>query len=474
MRGGQAFDQREKLVRLFALEQQCAGIGFVGAGQIARGLVGIRDEDGFVAARAAPVLHAFLVRDAEEPRPKLAVVAQAREVADGCGKRLLHDVERGGVVAEKFGGVGVKRQLVPLEQGVPGIRRMLAGGVEEIGFGGGHEGALESGMAKTRKGSIALQARGPVAELETMTTRLAGFRFFPRGALAVFAFAAATFAGRAAIKVGAWTPIFQGVEMATGEADAAEPRLQQVRAVRIDLRAPGIELFSTPANGDASLETTSETTSEFLAHYHLQVAINANFYAPCCTPGDKDLVGLAISRGGVVSPPATRGTGSKVLAITRDNHAVIAPTEAGFPVDKYWTAVAGSEIVLIDGKRPPLAPTEFNQTAHPRTAVGVSRDGRYLILLVIDGRQPGYSVGAPMEDVAAWLLRFGASDGLNLDGGGSTAPVREQDGRAVTLNQPSGVALGSSDNAGKSGSERQQRSNGNNLGVFAKPLPAAK
>ena len=78
-----------------------------------------------------------------------------------------------------------------------------------------------------------------------------------------------------------------------------------------------------------------------------------------------------------------------------------------------------------------------------------------------------------MDDTAAWLLRFGASDGLNLDGGGSTALVRADGDKVTVLNQPSGVALGSSDNAGKSGGERQQRSNGNNLGVFAKPLPMA-
>ena len=176
----------------------------------------------------------------------------------------------------------------------------------------------------------------------------------------------------------------------------------------------------------------------------------------------------------MVSPPTRVGTGSKALVITRDNHATITTTGEGFATEDIWTAVAGSEIVLVGGVKPKLAETEFNKVAHPRTAVGVSRDGRYLILMVIDGRQPGYSVGATMDDVADWLLRFGASEGLNLDGGGSTALVREQDGKPAVLNQPSGVALGSSDNAGKSGGERQQRSNGNNFGVFAKPLSAAK
>jgi len=279
---------------------------------------------------------------------------------------------------------------------------------------------------------------------------------------------------RGAITVGEWSPIFRGVDFASGAADEKETRVQQVRAVRVDLRDPGIEVFATPANGDAPLETTSETTSEFLRHYELQVAINANFYAPCCTPGEKDLNGLAVSRGEVVSPPITKGVGQAVLAITKEKVATIAMTGLDFSTKGIWTAVAGSEIVLAKGGKVKLADSTFNQTPHPRTAVGVSQDGRYLFLLVIDGRQPGWSDGATMEEVAAWLARFGASDGLNLDGGGSTAMVREEDGKVMVLNQPSGVALGSSDNAGKAGGERVQRSNGNNLGVFAKPLAKAK
>lgn len=274
----------------------------------------------------------------------------------------------------------------------------------------------------------------------------------------------------AEIKVGKWEPMFRGVELATGSADASEPRVQRVWAVRVDLRAPDVELFSTPANGDAPEETTSETTTEFLRHHKLQVAINANFYAPCCLPGDKDLLGLAMSKGEIVSPPRGGGTGQFALVITRDNHAQIVEAGAGFDPQPYWTAVAGSNLLLVHGKRPEFPPTAFNTTAHPRTAVGISKDGRYLILLIIDGRQPAWSDGAPMADVAAWLERFGAHDGLNLDGGGSTALVRADGDRAVTLNRPSGVALGSSDNAGKSGGERQQRSNGNNFGVWAKPL----
>lgn len=57
---------------------------------------------------------------------------------------------------------------------------------------------------------------------------------------------------------------------------------------------------------------------------------------------------------------------------------------------------------------------------HPRTALGVSRDGNSIFLLVIDGRTPE-SVGAIEEEVALWMRYLGASDAITLDGGGSAA-----------------------------------------------------
>ena len=264
-----------------------------------------------------------------------------------------------------------------------------------------------------------------------------------------------------------WVPLFQGVDFARGGADEDEPHLQRLSAVRIDLQAPGIEFLVTPDNGKAPKETTSETPSEFLLHHHLQAAMNANFFTPCCEPGEKDLLGLAVSRGVVVSPPRQKSIGSVALCITRDNHARIVKTGEGFTTEGVWTAVAGSEQILVGGVKPVFVDSSFNKATHPRSAVGLSADGRYLFFLVIDGRRGGHSEGATMSEVADWLLRLGASEGLNLDGGGSTALVRAEGKGFVLLNVPSGAALGSSGKA-------EQRSNGNNLGVFALPLPAAK
>ena len=58
----------------------------------------------------------------------------------------------------------------------------------------------------------------------------------------------------------------------------------------------------------------------------------------------------------------------------------------------------------------------------PRTAAGINRHGR-LILVTIDGRQPGLSDGATLSEEAALMRSLGAVEAMNLDGGGSTAMV---------------------------------------------------
>ncbi|TMR98912.1 phosphodiester glycosidase family protein [Nonomuraea basaltis] len=59
---------------------------------------------------------------------------------------------------------------------------------------------------------------------------------------------------------------------------------------------------------------------------------------------------------------------------------------------------------------------------NPRTAAGVTRDGR-IILLTADGRRPAHSVGLSIAEVAQVMRGLGAVDAINLDGGGSTAMI---------------------------------------------------
>ena len=75
---------------------------------------------------------------------------------------------------------------------------------------------------------------------------------------------------------------------------------------------------------------------------------------------------------------------------------------------------------------------------NPRTAVGYAADGRRLLLVVIDGRQPGYSMGMTVRQTAELMLALGAREALNLDGGGSSAMVlRTAAAKPRMVNHPS-------------------------------------
>jgi hypothetical protein len=61
----------------------------------------------------------------------------------------------------------------------------------------------------------------------------------------------------------------------------------------------------------------------------------------------------------------------------------------------------------------------FASARHPRTALGYS--GHTLFMVVVDGRQPGYSVGMSLPELAQVMKDLGCTDALNVDGGGSSS-----------------------------------------------------
>lgn len=272
----------------------------------------------------------------------------------------------------------------------------------------------------------------------------------------------------AQITVGPWTPMFRGVELASGQQQAtlAGERNHRVLCLRVDLTDPDIKLFTTPKCANCSpYETLAQNTSRFLEQYDMQVAVNGGFYSSSTGPNDvpegtpENVLGLAISRGVVVSS-ADNPAYAATLLFTEDNRAFYVPTNSpATNTTGIYTAISGSRTLLINGVNVNApTPTDLD----PRTAMGLSQDRRYLFLLTIDGRQPGWSDGADFYNTGEWLLRFGAADGINVDGGGSTTMVMEEcGGAAQRLNRSSFVAA-----------YGRERIIGHNFGVQAAPLSA--
>jgi hypothetical protein len=100
-------------------------------------------------------------------------------------------------------------------------------------------------------------------------------------------------------------------------------------------------------------------------------------------------------------------------------------------------SVGGSPILVKDGKRWFSDPGDsFTNGRHPRTMVGWTPGGDTW-LVTVDGRQPEVSVGMTLFEATDFLLGLGATEGMNLDGGGSTTFVQ----RGQVVNSVSDVQV---------------------------------
>ncbi len=100
-------------------------------------------------------------------------------------------------------------------------------------------------------------------------------------------------------------------------------------------------------------------------------------------------------------------------------------------------SLGGSPILLREGKRWfGEVDDNFTRGRHPRTLVGWNPAGE-TFLVTVDGRQPELSVGMTLAEAADLLLALGATDGINMDGGGSTTFVTN----GTVANHPSDVAV---------------------------------
>lgn len=119
-----------------------------------------------------------------------------------------------------------------------------------------------------------------------------------------------------------------------------------------------------------------------------------------------------------------------IIGFTNDNVLVLTKSNAEEALAMgIRDAVSFGPFLIVNGE-----PSEFKGNGGygiaPRTAIGQRRDG-IVLLLVIDGRRPGHSLGVDMVELTNILLKYGAYNASNLDGGGSSSMV--VDGEVVSI-----------------------------------------
>ncbi len=250
--------------------------------------------------------------------------------------------------------------------------------------------------------------------------------------------------------------LFQGVEYIRDVRNS--PRRIVIHVIKVNLREHGIRMLVTPGNPDEELPLKARTTSQFLNNFELQVAINGDGFQPWYSygffdyyphKGDRvDAIGYAASEG-IIYSQDTDNEPRLYLSITNSGRI---NSQTG----KDFNVISGNLVLVKDG-----APVDgLGGSPNPRTAVALNRPNDQLILIVVDGRQPGYSEGVTLQELAEIIVYHGGYNAINLDGGGSsTMAVEGPLGMADVLNSPINHRI-----------PGRERPVGNHLGIYAKPL----
>jgi len=261
----------------------------------------------------------------------------------------------------------------------------------------------------------------------------------------------------------------------------------RVNLARIDLRAANIRFTGTQRSPDwggdmivsdqYKKDTVLEKTTDFLARNRgskaktggrgrdMRLAMNATSWWPF-SGGSNDLwgelKGAYYADGIQISHNFTSGgghCGDGMFVVYKDGTVAIVDTFTDADVKNIWLAVHKWESrILRKG-----VPVKNDWESRPRTAVGLSEDGRYVYFCVADGDYSSWSSGANYEDMGNILLRAGAYEAIAFDGGGSAcmAGWDSANGRPMMLGKvQGGTTVGS------------ERSDGSNIGVYLAPTVA--
>jgi hypothetical protein len=163
------------------------------------------------------------------------------------------------------------------------------------------------------------------------------------------------------------------------------------------------------------------------------------------TAVDTSTTGVVIPRGGAVL--VARGSQARAELLALEVGDTLRASVSLLPFHPA-EAVGGRPLLLRDSV---IAEVDtgggpgFATGRHPRTAVGIARGGRRLLLVVVDGRQKPYSDGMTLRELATLMRALGARGAINLDGGGSTTlvyadPDASAGGALRIANRPSDAA----------------------------------
>ncbi len=219
------------------------------------------------------------------------------------------------------------------------------------------------------------------------------------------------------------------------------PNPMIVHIVKIDTKAKGVQFLVTPADSKGETPLNARTTSQFLDEFGVQIAINGDGFSPWWSRSPADYyphagdpvapLGFTASKGDDYWQGVELQVGERPTLYINNRRNSFTFNDKP---NRVQSAISGDRMLILQGSP---VPDLDDSTLEPRTAIGLNKNGRYVYLVVVDGRQPFYSAGITFADLAQLLVDQGVYVAMSLDGGGSSTMVIEgEDGEPVILNSP--------------------------------------
>lgn len=245
-----------------------------------------------------------------------------------------------------------------------------------------------------------------------------------------------TFLGNGSLQVSAVTPGLVHYDIRTVEVPWA------VQLLRVDLSRCelGLQVLEAPVEDGAGEGRSTVSDLVRGAGQAVVAAVNGDFFTPEGRPLGTEVVSGVTRQIRNRPTLAWRPGASPWVGIAErgsETGLSLGTSPDSQPGPLATQAIGGFPLLLQDGNR--LGDLEvsrrpgFAAERHPRTAVGFDADGPVLWILVVDGRQPDYSAGMTLPELAGLLEALGVEEAINLDGGGSTSMIVAGE----TVNQPS-------------------------------------
>jgi len=178
-----------------------------------------------------------------------------------------------------------------------------------------------------------------------------------------------------------------------------------------DLQHSGLEIKITPEFKE------KYHTTRFAKENDCYIAINGEAgesMAPGCDLGE--WTGNWIVKG---KPVLLEDSDKRpFLSFSKDNHATYfeaSIVDTDLSEEKYNT-IWGRFDILLDGEVQP----DPNNRPYSRTIMGIDKEGRYLYMMIVDGKRPQYSLGLTLAESAHLLKMLGAWNVMSCDQGGSS------------------------------------------------------